>query len=165
MLPCMHVARVFGFWGRLFVATQCLVGPMLLAISLIWALYTESFLHRSVATTGTIVRNVLVQERRADDSVTSTYAPVFSFSANDGRTYTVTSSSSSSPPEFAVGQQVRVLYVPDNPATAKIDSVLQLWMMPMVLVFLGIICSLVGYGLLLFLRRRKVKLIPTLAGS
>ena len=163
ILPQMHVARVFGLWGRLFVFTQCVVGPILLIMALILTLRTENFLRRCIHVPGTIDKNVLVVERNDDGSVKTTYAPVFTFYGNDGRTYTVTSSNSSAPPEFAAGQKVEVLYEPSDPATARIDSFLQLWTTPMVLAVLGVISSFVGYGFVLLLRWRKLKLIPSLA--
>jgi hypothetical protein len=159
----MHVARVFGLWGSLFVFTQCLAGPLLLVMALILTLRTESFLRRCMHATGTIEKNVLVVERSDNGSVETSYVPAFSFEGNDGRTYTVTSSNSSAPPEFAVGQKVGIFYEPSDPATAKIDSFLQLWTMPLVLAALGVISSFVGYGLVLLLRWRKVKLVPSLA--
>jgi hypothetical protein len=161
----MRVVRVFGLWGRLFVFAQCVAGPILVGISLILTVRTEVFLHRCIPTSGTIERNVLIVERNGDGSVNSTYAPVFRFTSRDGRAYTVTSGSSSSPPEFAAGQHVRVLYEPSDPTAATIDSFLQLWMKPIVLAGVGIASSALGYGLLFVLRRRKVRLIPSLAQS
>lgn len=165
MLPGMHVAKVIGLWFRVWVLVLCVAGPLLLAISLASTIYTEAYLHRCTATTGTIVQNVAVREQHQNGSVTINYAPVFRYTADDGHTYTVTSSISTNPPEFAVLQQVSVLYVHGVPGSGKIDSFLQLWTGPMVAAGLGVVTSAVGYTLLFVLRRRKMRLIPTIAHS
>ena len=53
-------------------------------------------------------------------------APVFSFPAADGRTYTVKSKIRSTIPAFHEGERVEVLYPAQAPAKAKINSFLEL---------------------------------------
>jgi hypothetical protein len=56
------------------------------------------------------------------DSDGSTYTPVVQFSTNSGQSIEFTSSYSSSPPAYDVGESVTVVYPPDNPADAIIKS-------------------------------------------
>jgi hypothetical protein len=55
------------------------------------------------------------------------YAPVFSFTAADGNTHTVTSDISSSPAGFDIGDSVKVRYDPASPQAARIHSFFQTW--------------------------------------
>jgi hypothetical protein len=73
--------------------------------------------------TGEVIR----QKRSKRKGGRFAYAPVFSFSAADGRTYTVTSNVSSYPSDFSVGVSVRVRYDPANPQNARIHTFNQTW--------------------------------------
>jgi hypothetical protein len=115
-----------------------------------FAAYQSIWLFRSIPTRGIIVE--LTPIRDQEQNATS-YAPRFTFKNDYGRAYTVTSSVQSNPPEFAVGEQVRVRYIRSNPSSAKLDSFWQLWLVPFVCTSLGIFFSGAGY-LLLRLERR-----------
>lgn len=61
--------------------------------------------------------------------------PVVAFMDRDGRSHTVKMPGGSSPPEWAMGDTVTVLYDPERPADARIDSwssTLLLWLLPAV---------------------------------
>ena len=91
----------------------------------------------------------------SNDSTSSkvTYAPVFSFKAVDGKTYSITSTSSNNPPAFNVNDDVTVLYDPANPTNARIDSTFQLWGAPLILGFLGAFMVVMASVFTLTLRR------------
>jgi hypothetical protein len=133
-------------WIALYV-----IGPCFLLVALIASMDTAVFLHRAVATTGTVVGLRATSEPNKHGV---TYAPVFSFSAADGRSYTIHSRVSSSPPEFSIGQRVPVLYEPDRPTLAKIDSHLQLWTFPDVFGGIGFVFVLLSYVVRSFERWR-----------
>jgi hypothetical protein len=99
-------------------------GPCMLVFSLVSIVRTKSFLLRSVEVTGEIIR---LQRSEDCDRYGYTYAPVFSFNAAGGETYTVTSDVSSTLPGFSVGESVRVRYDPTNPEDARIHSLFQTW--------------------------------------
>jgi hypothetical protein len=113
-------------------------------------------LHSSVATNGKVVGVRPVN----DDSIT--YAPVFTFTADDGSAYTVSSNVSSNPPVFEPGQQVKVLYEKGSPTNAKIASFGQLWMFSLIFGISGAAATALGYLLLRYERRRnpQFKLFP-----
>lgn len=137
-----------------------LTGIVILVVAAALTVRTLLFLHTSVATKGTVISNVLVAQSRDDgEQVTTNFAPKFSFIAADGKTYTVVSVNASSPPEFAEGEQVRVLYNPLNPNSARIDSFWQLWFAPILFGALGVVASAVGYMWIQLLARRDRELM------
>ncbi len=99
-------------------------GPCLLVFSVVSVIRTRGFLLRSVEVNGEVVR---LERSKDRDRYGYTYAPVFSFTAADGETHTVTSDVSSSPPGFSEGEPVRVRYDPANPEDARIHSFFQTW--------------------------------------
>lgn len=142
------------WWRRMFVGALCVGGVALCLVALIATLHTAMFLRHSVTTMGTVVNNVLIETRNDNGTTMDTYAPVFKYEANDGRSYTVQSKTSSMPAEFAVGQRVRILYDPRHPSRAKPDSFWQLWTLPLILGILGIATSFAGFSMVLYWRRR-----------
>jgi hypothetical protein len=113
------------------------IGPCALVYSVVAFVRTRGFIRRSVEVTGEVIR----LERTSSGGRNSfmDYAPVFSFTALDGSAHTVTSDVSSSPPDFGVGESVRVRYDPANPQSAKIHSFFQTW-------GAAVISGLVGAG-------------------
>ena len=106
----------------------CIAGLAFLLVAVIAGVRTIAFLHSSVAEPGTVISNVRVETRLADGGeATTSFAPEFTFTGVDGKTYTTTSSTSSNPPAFAEGQAVRVLYDPRNPGSARIDTFWEIW--------------------------------------
>jgi hypothetical protein len=100
------------------------IGPCLVVYSLVAIVKTRSFIRRSVEVAGEVVR---LERSKDRDRYGYTYAPVFSFIAADGNTYTVTSDVSSSPAGFDVGDPVEVRYDPADPQAARIHSFFQTW--------------------------------------
>ena len=115
-------------------------------MALITSINTVLFLHRAVATTGTVIGLRAFSEL---ENHGVTYAPVFLFSEANGTRHTIDSHASSNPPGFSIGQKVPVLYEPDRPTHAKIDSHWQLWALPDVFGAVGF-----TFVLLSFLARR-----------
>jgi len=137
-------ARPRGDGGKAIEIARiaCLAGgACLIAAAAGFAVHTERFILHSASAQGTVIG--LVASRR-DGDMKMTYAPVFAFTANNGRAYTITSNSGSNPPEFALGDQVAVLYEARDPNGAKIDSFLQLWLFPICFGFIGVVATLIG---------------------
>ena len=83
-----------------------------------WLFYQQKSLeNRGMTTTGTVTRLVA-----STDSDGTTYAPVFEFKTQGGRTFEIQSDSYSSPPAYEVGQRVTIIYDPEKPATAQIQG-------------------------------------------
>jgi hypothetical protein len=143
-------------------------GVVLLAIAAGFGIRTSVFLLRSVSARGRIVHSTPVETHgRPYDS--QDHAPAFTFTAEDGKSYTGSSDISTSPPEFAIGDEVKVYYEKGHPEGAKLASFPQLWFYSFVLGILGAFFTCAGYILLLFdrrrARRRMLSSSPSAAGS
>ena len=144
MNPQAANPKKVAFFGAIFLA----VSLTMLGIAgfLVWK--TSRFLDRAVSTQGTITALVPVirpNQRR-------TYAAQFSFTTPAKQAVTITSTSSSNPPEFEVGESVAVLYLPNNPADARIDSFFQLWGASSIVGGIGTVFLAISLGMILYLR-------------
>ncbi len=133
-----------AIFGAIFLA----VSLTMLGIAgfLVWK--TSHFLDRAVSAQGTITALVRNKNRQA----TTTYAAQFSFTTPAKQAVTITSTSSSNPPEFEVGESVAVLYLPNNPADARIDSFFQLWGASSIVGGIGTVFLAISLGMILYLR-------------
>jgi hypothetical protein len=131
-----------------------IVGPSMLAIAGYLAWGIKRFLDGSVAAQGTVTGLVPVASasRSKNSSPKTSYAGAFSFTAADGMSYSVTSSTSSNPPEFKVGEAVAVRYDPRYPSQARIDSVRQVWGAPLVVGGMGTVFLAMAFVVILRLR-------------
>src|ERR1035438_4123745 len=143
-----RVARIVT-WSVFFF-----VGLLFLGRALFGALLTESLLRESIAVDGRIVG--LEQLHRVNRSGL-TYAPVFRFTLENGQPFTVESRVHSNPPEFKVGDAVKVYYKRDHPEWAVIDSLGQLWMGDVALAFVAAV--FIGMSALLSRKSRQVVVV------
>lgn len=134
------VSRVFMVIGLLF-----LVGA-------VWAWSSAStFIAHAESAEGTVIE--LVDVRDSDGGYT--YAPRVHFETAKGREIEFTSNHSSNPPSFHEDQRVRVLYDPQEPYEAKIDSFGQLWAPAVFLAVFGAIFFGIGGGIVWWRRARQ----------
>jgi hypothetical protein len=103
------------------------MGPALLVaflgvciLTFIYWMHTqqEAFARIATSTMGTVIE---MQERSSKSSSgtrSTSYAPVVQFVTKREDVYTFTSAMSSNPPAYSVGDQVEVLYNPENPPEA-----------------------------------------------
>lgn len=120
-------------FANLFFAGFCLWGAYAGYIS--WKLEQEG-----VTTTGTVT------ELEASDSSEGgccVYSPVIEFTANNGQTYTFEGDTASDPPAYDVGEQVDVLYDPNDPDTAQINKWTERWLFPMIIIPAMILAAIV----------------------
>ncbi len=136
---------LFSWW--LFLG-----GLSALAVGIGFGLYTSLFLLRSSAANGTVLRLDAVPD---NEDGTTNYAPVFSFVAADGRTYTLRSGVATKPPEFEEREAVRVLYIKSDPGNAKLDSFWQLWFVTLICCLLGAFFGVPGCLLVRYARKRR----------
>jgi uncharacterized protein DUF3592 len=127
------------------------VGLVLLGVCTLLVLNAREFRSTAVATTGTVVgyeTHYDTDEGRRSE----TYSPVVRFTAPDGRQVEVrTNVSSSRRPR--VGEQVKVLYQPDDPQDARIDTATTRLVGPLVTGGLGGIFAVVAAVLFVAYRR------------
>ena len=80
-------------------------------------------------------------EDDSDRVIGEAYYPVVEFAASDGRSRKVQLSEGSWPPAYEIGDEVTVLYEPDNPLDARIKSFASsagMWILPGITGILGI---------------------------
>lgn len=135
-----------------FCRAGLVVGLAAIAVALGSGIYNLVFLCRIGSATGTI-KSLAPVVNQGDGALN--YLPVFTFTAQDGHSYTVTADVAANPPEFTVGQAVRVLYIRTDPAGAKLGSFWQLWFVTIVCAGLGLFFVGTGYLLLRYERRRQ----------
>jgi hypothetical protein len=135
-----------------FCRAWLLGGLGAIAVGLGFGIYNIVFLSRSVSAMGTVERLTPVVDQ---DDGTINYAPVFTFTAQDGHLYTVTEALASNPPGFTVGQVVRVLYLKTNPAGAKLGYFWELWFDTILCAGLGLFLTGAGYLLLRYEPKRQ----------
>ncbi|HZR36040.1 MAG TPA: DUF3592 domain-containing protein [Nevskia sp.] len=134
-----------------------LAGGAMLGGALLLGQHTRAFVARAQHASGEVVE--LVPHRSSDST---TYAPAVRFVAADGQTIRFVASFSSSPPAFAVGERVDVLYPAGQPDQAKINAFFSLWGGAVILGGIGAVFLAVGLALQLaarLARRREQDLL------
>lgn len=134
------------WFGRILLGSSAVC----LVVGTGFAIETVTFVLRAKNATATVVR---LDEQASDNGVN--YAPVFAFTAADGRQYTVRSRVATDPPGFEVGESANILYVPTNPSGARIASFWQLWTVSVILGFIAVAHGLLGGCLTHFARPKK----------
>jgi len=129
------------------------LGVGMLVGAFLWYQHTKSFIAEAQRAEGSVVQLVA---SRSGDSVT--YKPVVRFSAQTGEEIEFTSSSGSSPPSYAEGEKVPVLYRPSDPHNARIDGAFSLWGGALIVGGLGAIFFTIGAAMILFTRLKEKKI-------
>jgi Protein of unknown function (DUF3592) len=113
---------LLGF-GGLFL----LVGLLLLSREVVFG-------RSAVSAQGTIV-----ELRKTDNADGTDWAPVIEFSTAQGQKIQFTGTSTNPPP--LRGEQVPVLYDPQNPDHARMNTIVQRWLFPLIFVLVGLAMS------------------------
>ena len=118
-----------------------------LAIGLgVWALSAYLYMNaRQFIAHGEHARGTVTGFRRSRSSY---YYPVVAFKTAEGTQIEFVENNGSSSPAFVKGQQVEVIYMPENPNNAKINTFSDLWALPLFLAIFGTIFSLVGFAVI-----------------
>jgi hypothetical protein len=141
------------------VVVFLLVGVLLLAIGLWFGWSSWADLAQAQRVEGKVVEMVRTESPKGVGSKKvqaiskgPSFAPVVEYQAG-GQTFRIRGHLASSPPAYAVGDTVGVLFQADRPADGRIDSFSETWLMPLVLGGGGIVFGLVG--LLMLVARRR----------
>jgi hypothetical protein len=138
------------------------LGLGLIAGAVALALDTRAFIATAKHASGTVTE--LVPKRDKDDGST-TYTPVVMFEADSGASVSFTSSFSSNPPAYDVGEKVAVLYAPANPNEARIDGFGSLWLGPVIMGGIGTVFAAIGFGILFASRKRAGVMRETMGAT
>ena len=117
---------------------------------------TSDFLETAIKAKGTVVD--LRESRSSGSSINSgTYAPVVRFTDKHGKEIEFSSSNSSKPPAFEIGEIVEVLYAPKTPEKASINGFFSLWLGALILGGVGSVFAMVGLGFFVYDIQKKKK--------
>jgi flagellar basal body-associated protein FliL len=119
------------------------VALLMLAIAGIASFFNLQKLGSEASAPGRVVEVVSQRQyiNEQDHVYEDYYYPVVEFTAADGRTRTVQMSEGSNPPSYETGEEVVVLYNPQKPIDARIqstDSAVLMWILPGITGVLGL---------------------------
>lgn len=141
------------WFPKIFVIVFLGVGLICLAIAAVSGYNAMQQISREVSAPGQVVDTVTHTSRDSETGQLTDYSyPVVQFSVPGRPPLTVQMSEGSSPPHYAAGDPVTVLYDPARPRSARIKSVASdvlLWLLPGVTFLVGAIFAGVA---LIFLR-------------
>ncbi|MET4141018.1 DUF3592 domain-containing protein [Pedobacter sp. UYP1] len=123
-----------------------IIGIILLGYALNALKKSITFVKNSTQTIGTVV-----ELEKLSDSDGDTYRPIFTFKTKENKKYTYSYSVSSSPPNWAVGDQIKFAYENDYPETAKLLSYSSIFKWPVRLLSFALPLIVLGAGYFLFL--------------
>lgn len=121
----------------------------MLLVAAAWSLSSYRFLGKAHRAPGEVVRIAIEYPHTTDRRGRSTgpsYCPVVRFTTAGEKTVEFTGLGAGEP-DYEVGDEVTVLYLPDRPEKGKIASFQELWLGPVVLVIMGALFG--GIGLLM----------------
>ena len=132
-----------------------LISLGLCGTSVYWGLEHWEFQQRATTTHGTVI-DFERSTSTSDGRTTTTYAPIIQFTPQQGSSsIKFTDNFGSSSPSEKRGDQVTVLYLPDDPSEAIMDKGWLNWFGPGLLGLIGIVLSLITLSLVS--RNRKLK--------
>jgi hypothetical protein len=112
----------------------------------VWAYFSQQRKMESrVAAVGTVVE---LTTRVTASGRSSMICPVVEFTTPAGGKIRFTSEFGSRPAGHKVGQSVNVRYDPVDPQQAEIESTMNLWLIPLILAFMGIIACCLAVAFL-----------------
>ena len=125
--------------GVLIMGAACaLIGGGMLLFTIKKIIETIVFLRTSEKVEATVVSYVTKYNRSTSTSSRRTmYMPVLQFQAPGGNVVRVTGTVASHPPAYNIGELAEVRFLPKNPHGAKINSFMELWLLPVIFVFLA----------------------------
>jgi len=118
------------FVPRLVPCALLLIGIVLVVlgtVNLVSAIHLEFSASKAK---GRVIRDI---------TVSGSHYPLVRFITPDEKTVEFRGSVGSRPADYAVGDQVTVLYWPDHPESATIRSFLEMWCLPVVLIPIGLL--------------------------
>lgn len=76
-----------------------------------------------------------------------TYKPEIEYTTSDGETVRVVYSIGSNPPAYSVGEKVKIIYSKDNHEDIVIDSILQIYGLPVIAALVGVVIFFAGIAI------------------
>ncbi len=129
--------------------TFAVIGLVAVVIGILWIRSTKERLKTMINHTGTVVEKSRV-ERPGE---TATFYPVVEFKTQTGDVFRFEGKTSGAEHEYKIGEQIEILYDPQDPKGAMINSWKELWLPPIVLMLIGggvMLAGIVPCGFVLF---------------
>ena len=135
------------------------IAVIVLLISLFVYHHSQKFIQSASRAQGTVTRLV----KKSDGSDSDSSYPVYTFEDSQGKQHEIYSSSGSYPPAYSVGEKVTVLYQPDDPQNAEMDSFMDKWFFSVMLAGFGLLDLLLGLVLFtaVFIIKKMERPIPS----
>ncbi|AWW73010.1 hypothetical protein CD351_01060 [Erythrobacter sp. KY5] len=136
------------------------IGGIFTPIGLLFAAIGFSFLasDRELATAGVRTTGVVIENIKSRDSDGDLlYSPVVAFHDVSGVRHIYQSSTKTNWSDYSRGETVELIYNPDDPTDAVINSVMDRFFLPSMFAGLGSIFALIGAGFLSVNLKRKLE--------
>lgn len=118
-----------------------------LGVGLYEAYKVQRMLHSYVHTSGIVAGNSFYVDPEDNSGA---YYPNVTFQPEDSRPISFTDGVGTSPARYRAADEVQVIYNPDNPREARINSWFHLWLGPLIFVVVGAVPLLINLLLNLF---------------
>ena len=120
------------------IAFVSLISFPFLGIGLYEAYQNQKQIAASIKTSGTVVDNSYATVNH-DGTLSGAYYPVVEFTLATGTAVRFNDGIGSLPPDYAVGDQVAVLYNPTDPKDARIYTWKRIWFVPTLFIAIGLL--------------------------
>jgi hypothetical protein len=129
--------------NRLYIGCATILANLFFMAFCLWGVYA-AYISWQLQTNGESATGVVVRLDEQDDAEGGccTYVPIVEFKAN-GTTYSFDGDTASDPPQYAINENVPVLYDPSDPNTAQINKFSERWLMPIILIPAMIFASII----------------------
>ena len=135
------------------VAFVALLGSPFLGVGLYEAYQTRKKTGTFIRTGGTVVDNQYTTTNH-DGTVSGAYHPVVEFTDAAGAVVRFTEGVGSLPPDYAAGEQVTVVYNPQDPKDARVYTWKRVWFVPTLFVVIGLLPAVITIAVMGVVRRR-----------
>ena len=121
-----------------------LLSVVLLPLGVLTFSSTYSVVSRGLKAKGTVV-GIVTRDSTVSGSRgrTESYAPTVSFVTQTGKAVTFESETASNPASHSVGDEVEVIYQPNDPQQAIINSFVHTWLLSTLLLGAGLFCAII----------------------
>ena len=129
---------------RLMVGVFLFVGTGMLVAAGFGYQHTKKFLEKASTAEGTVIEHSRHSINDNKNRSAPVYYPVVQYKTAEGKAEEFISSTGSNPPDYDVGDKVKVFYDPLKPKHAKINYFVDIWLLPLILGFIGTIFTTLG---------------------
>jgi hypothetical protein len=149
------------------------IGLLLLAIFIYSFMNTKALLENAMYIEGTVTEIIQKQSTktfkdsqtgRTRTEVNTYYYPIVEYSMN-GEQREFASNRGSNPSSYVVGEKVELIVSRDNPGKIHINSIADLWTVKIVLLFMGLVFTIIGGSLVVKTLSRKGKVFDVRANG